>query len=198
MGLLAGATYSIKRIFVSLAGKGLGSMAMACTNGLSVKMALTTSREGRGRAGAGGRAKKLEEERSSFVLPLKVRGVFGRLGQGQGHYLASPKERKEENNFRRLNGPNFPFHSTSSSSSRSLARQGSCGAAKSALCLSWTDRLLRLLAWHGRSQMMHADGPNANIIVLSLSLSLSLSASALLNLLANSIALNLSLAPCQY
>ena len=188
MGLLAGATYSIKRIFVSLAGKGLGSMAMACTNGLSVKMALTTSREGRGRA------KKLEEERSSFVLPLKVRGVFGRLGQGQGHYLASPKERKEENNFRRLNGPNFPFHSTSSSSSRSLARQSCCGAAKSALCLPWTDRLLCLLAWHGRSQMMHADGPNANKIVLSLSLS----ASALLNLLANSIALNLSLAPCQY
>ena len=129
---------------------------MACTNGLSVKMDPNDVT-----------AKKLEEERSSFVLPLKVRGVFGRAaaaGRGRGHYLASPKERKKENNFRRLNAPNFPFRSSASSSyfsssSRSLAWL--LHARRRIGPLSLLDRSAALLAWH----MMHADGPDK--IVLS-------------------------------
>ena len=128
---------------------------MACTNGLSVKMDPNDVT-----------AKKLEEERSSFVLPLKVRGVFGRpaaAGRGRGHYLASPKERKKENNFRRLNAPNFPFRSSASSSSFSSSRSLAwlLHARRRIGPLSLLDRSAALLAWH----MMHADGPDK--IVLS-------------------------------
>ena len=129
---------------------------MACTNGLSVKMDPNDVT-----------AKKLEEERSSFVLPLKVRGVFGRpaaAGRGRGHYLASPKERKKENNFRRLNAPNFPFRSSASSSSFSSSSRSLAWllhARRRIGPLSLLDRSAALLAWH----MMHADGPDK--IVLS-------------------------------
>ena len=129
---------------------------MACTNGLSVKMDPNDVT-----------AKKLEEERSSFVLPLKVRGVFGRpaaAGRGRGHYLASPKERKKENNFRRLNAPNFPFRSSASSSSFSSSSRSLAWllhARRRIGPLSLLDRSAALLAWH----MMHAEGPDK--IVLS-------------------------------
>ena len=129
---------------------------MACTNGLSVKMDLNdvTGEAGKEIGGGGDEL---------FVLPLKVRDVFS----GQPGALLSvskrKKEGKEENNFRPLLQSSMPRLSFPLIALLTAVRHGccQCQAAKSALCLSWTDRLAALLAW----QMMHSDGPNE--IVLS-------------------------------
>ena len=73
---------------------------MACTNGLSVKMDPNDVT-----------AKKLEEERSSFVLPLKVRVVFGRPAgrQGQGALLSVSKRKKEGKQFPSAQCPQLSF-----------------------------------------------------------------------------------------
>ena len=134
--------------FLSLGERTL----VACTNGLSVKMDPND---------VTGRAKKLEEKEEEEGEELFRSALESALAvarwRGQGHYLASSprRERKEENNFRPFNAPDFPLPSSSSSSSSfslllAVRRHGRCQAAKSALCLPRTDRLLCLLACLGR------------------------------------------------
>ena len=132
--------------FLSLGERTL----VACTNGLSVKMDPND---------VTGRAKKLEEkeeEEGEELFRSALESARAVAWRGQGHYLASSprRERKEENNFRPFNAPDFPLLSSSSASSSSpllaVRRHGRCQAAKSALCLPRTDRLLRLLACLGR------------------------------------------------
>ena len=131
--------------FLSLGERTL----VACTNGLSVKMDPND---------VTGRAKKLEEKEGEELFRSALESALAvARWRGQGHYLASSsprRERKEENNFRPFNAPDFPLLSSSSSSSSSpllaVRRHGRCQAAKSALCLPRTDRLLCLLACLGR------------------------------------------------
>ena len=128
----------IRRIFVSRV-KDFGG-----TNGLSVKMDPNDVT-----------AKKLEEERSSFVLPLKVRGVFSRsAGAGPGALLSVSKRKKGGKQFPSAQCPQLSFPLVVVIVLLSVlflppvgwqCWHGCCWPAKSALCLSWTDRLLCLL-----------------------------------------------------
>ena len=171
--------------FLSLGERTL----VACTNGLSVKMDPND---------VTGRAKKLEEKEGEELFRSALESARAPAWLGALLSVLSEEGKKGRKQFPSLQCPRLSsplivvvllLLSPSCSPAAWSLPSGKIGP------LSPSDRSAALPAcvpW----QMMHSDGPDE--IVLPPLVPARLSASALLNLLADSIALHLSLAPCQY